>query len=585
VIGDNPDKETNYIRDERRLRRYTATGSEQAFAEILREHMPFVYATCLRELSDPSLAQDAAQVVFIVLARKAAHIRNGRALVSWLFRTACLTARDMSKQERRRQAGEQQLIREIMHQETEQGDWDRALWNRLDPSLNDALRSLGRIEQECVLLHYFVGYNLREIGESLHISEEAARKRTTRALEKMRRFLSRQDATITTVALAGLLAGYRANALPPLPAPLQPASIFSSDPIRGFTTQMHLGQCAKGVLKTMKLAKITAFVGITTTVGLAVGGIGLACMAALTPRFNRNQKPPTAPAVTTVALPVPTPQQNNDIPTKSRQMKKNKKDDAEMVLIPAGKFTMGSTQAEVDALDQQMSDDFFKSESPQHEVTLSTYYIYRTPVTVGQYMKFCEETGHEKPAAPDFNPNWSKQDHPIVNISYTDARAYCKWASGSNPGSVRLPTEAEWERAARGGQVGSKYPWGNEFDTSKLWCSKQTEDDAGGTRAVGSFAPNGYGLYDMVGNVWQWCSDWFDAGFYSNPLATKLNPDNQSSGEQKARVLRGGSWGDTNPIVFRCAGRIYDAPNLHDAPPGRGNHFGFRCVSGVAAKY
>lgn len=576
MIGDNPDKESNYIRDERRLRRYTATGSEQAFAEIFREHMPLVYATCLRELSDPSLAQDAAQVVFIVLARRAANIHNGRALVSWLFRTACLTARDISKRERRRQAYEQQLIRETMRQEAEQGEWDRALWDRLDPSLNDALRALGRIEQECVLLHYFVGYNLREIGASLHISEDAARKRTTRALEKMRRFLSRRDVTLTTVAFAGLLAGYRANALPLLPVSLQPANILSQDLIRSFTAQTPLDHRAKGVLKTMKLAKIKAFVGITTTVSLAVGGIGLACMGALTPRFNRNHKPPSVAAVSHVALRTPAPPQNSEAPTKSR---KNKRDSAEMILIPAGKFMMGSTQAEVDALNQQMSDDFFKSEAPQHEVTLGAYYIYRTPVTVGQYLKFCDETGHDKPSAPDFNPNWSKKDHPIVNVSYNDALAYCKWASGDNPGSVRLPTEAEWEKAARGGQTGLKYPWGNEFDAGKLWCSKHTEDDAGGTTAVGSFAPNGYGLYDMAGNVWQWCSDWFDAAFYSSPLATKLNPDNQTFGEKKARVLRGGSWGDTNPVIFRCAGRVYDAPDLHNAPAGRGNHFGFRCVS------
>ena len=241
----------------------------------------------------------------------------------------------------------------------------------------------------------------------------------------------------------------------------------------------------------------------------------------------------------------------------SAKFKKNAKDDADMVFIPAGEFKMGSNAGG-------------DREKPVHKVTLDGYYIYRTPVTVAQYLKFCDETGHAKPEAPSFNPNWFKRDHPIVNVSYNDALAYCNWAG------VKLPTEAQWEKAARGTD-GREYPWGEKFDRSKLWCSESKFDDAGGTKPVGSF-PSGkspFGVLDMAGNVWQWCSDWFDENFYSSRTATERNPENQAVGEKKYRVVRGGSWGYYVPGNFRSAYR------LDDGPDGRGDGIGFRCASGL----
>ncbi|MCW3094831.1 MAG: exported protein of unknown function, partial [Chthonomonadaceae bacterium] len=239
----------------------------------------------------------------------------------------------------------------------------------------------------------------------------------------------------------------------------------------------------------------------------------------------------------------------------SPKFKKNSKDNADMVFIPAGEFTMGSNDSD--------------SEKPVHTVMLDGYYIYLTPVTVGQYLKFCDETGHARPPAPNFNPNWSNRDHPIVNVSYNDALAYCAWAG------VKLPTEAQWEKAARGTD-GRKFPWGNDFDRSKLWASSKF-GDAGGTKPVGSF-PSGaspFGVLDMAGNVWQWCSDWYDPNFYSSRLATERNPENQSVGDQKFRVLRGGSWDSCDPLDFLSADRHDDVPDDWY------NYIGFRCVSGL----
>jgi len=251
-------------------------------------------------------------------------------------------------------------------------------------------------------------------------------------------------------------------------------------------------------------------------------------------------------------------------------LKKNSKDGADMVFIPAGEFTMGSSQTEIDALVAlvKYGADLIKAQGPQHKVMLDGYYIYRTPVTVAQYMEFCDETGHAKPPAPTFNPNWEKRDHPIVNVSYTDALAYCTWAG------VKLPTEAQWEKAARGAD-GRTFPWGNTFDSSKLRCSKSQSGDSGGTAPVGSF-PEGaspFGVLDMAGNVWQWCSDWFDTGFYSSQFATARNPENQSVGNKKSHVYRGSSWYHYGPGSFRSASRLFDEPSFRD------DSLGFRCCA------
>ena len=229
----------------------------------------------------------------------------------------------------------------------------------------------------------------------------------------------------------------------------------------------------------------------------------------------------------------------------------NPKDGAEMVLVPAGPFPMGEDN---------------NPENPRHIVRLSAYYIYKNVVTVAMYEKFCVETKREMPSAPDFNPNWSRKDHPIVNVSWDDAKAYCDWAE------MRLPTEAEWERAARGID-GRKYPWGNGFDTNRLQCSKDKYGDAGGTAVVGKF-PSGaspYGVLDMAGNVWQWCADWYDKDFPGSRQGAELDPMNQSVGEQKSRIARGGSCCDNVEVNFRSAFRLRNDPAV------RNFNVGFRC--------
>jgi len=230
----------------------------------------------------------------------------------------------------------------------------------------------------------------------------------------------------------------------------------------------------------------------------------------------------------------------------------NPKDGAAMVWVPAGEFLMGSTDADKDAR---------TDEKPQHTVYLDGYWIYQTEVTAAQYRKFCQATGRQLPGLPD----WAKDDHPIVNVSWEDAAAYAQWAGAA------LPTEAQWEKAARGTDA-RVYPWGNDWDGAK--CVNSV---GGGTKPVGGM-PAGvspYGCLDMAGNVWEWCADWYDGSYYKN--TPSRNPTGPATGT--LRVLRGGSWNNTTPVNFRAAYRFRGVPGRRFSYYFGGYRvFGFRCV-------
>jgi formylglycine-generating enzyme required for sulfatase activity len=222
----------------------------------------------------------------------------------------------------------------------------------------------------------------------------------------------------------------------------------------------------------------------------------------------------------------------------------------DMVWIPGGTFRMGSNE--------------YDDEKPVHTLTVSGFWISKYEITVGQYKKFVRATGHR--ALPDWVSKFSPTDnHPVVGVSWNNAVAYCKWAG------MRLPTEAEWEYAARGGLKGKKYPWGDRISHDNAnYDEPGVRDRWKYTAPVGSFSPNGYGLHDMVGNVWEWCADWYDSGYYVK------SPENNPTGPVKGtyRVLRGGSWGG-NPSYLRCANRYYYTPTFRYFDY---LGFGFRCV-------
>lgn len=230
----------------------------------------------------------------------------------------------------------------------------------------------------------------------------------------------------------------------------------------------------------------------------------------------------------------------------------NPKDSKEMIPIPAGEFVMGSNKG---------GDD----EKPPHIVYLDAFYIDRFPVTNAEYKKFIDATKRKPPE------HWqngkippSKENHPVVYVSWDDAKAYAQWAG------KRLPTEAEWEKAASWDDVKKQkrvYPWGNYFDASR--CNS-IESGIGDTTPVGKYSPQGdsfYGVADMAGNVWEWCADWYDSGYYKDSPAR--NPRNDAPGQY--RVLRGGSWG-------YFAGYVRVAYRNSSEPDDRDDNVGFRCA-------
>jgi formylglycine-generating enzyme required for sulfatase activity len=207
-----------------------------------------------------------------------------------------------------------------------------------------------------------------------------------------------------------------------------------------------------------------------------------------------------------------------------------------MVWIPAGEFLMGSNDDRAD-------------EKPQREVYLDGFWIYKYEVTVAQYRRFCEATGRRMPDAPEWG--W-RDNHPMVDVGWKDACSYAAWAG------MRLPTEAEWEKAARGTH-GRKYPWGDQWHKTK--CAP---GDTFGTQPVGSH-PSGaspYGCMDMAGNAWEWCADRYDQHYYT--IAPTRNPTGPSAvAAGGCRVVRGGGWGsdfwegEFGEPGLRCAFRSY----------------------------
>lgn len=224
-----------------------------------------------------------------------------------------------------------------------------------------------------------------------------------------------------------------------------------------------------------------------------------------------------------------------------------------MVYIPAGEFIMGSSDKDVEMFLQifiYRRPSRFANEQPQHTVYLDSFYIDKYEVTNAQYGEFIQATGHPAPVYWN-NELYNQPEQPVIGITWEDAKAYAEWTG------KRLPTEAEWEKAARGTD-GRIWPWGNEWDAAKL-----NGNDVGAidgyiySSPVGSF-PKGaspYGVHDMAGNAWEWVEDWYDANYYS--YSPKINPKGPASGSY--HVLRGGDW-SMNQDFTRCASRVGLSP-------------------------
>ena len=216
------------------------------------------------------------------------------------------------------------------------------------------------------------------------------------------------------------------------------------------------------------------------------------------------------------------------------------------VRIPGGTFAMGSADGQED-------------EGPVHEVYVDAFEMAACPVTRADYGTFIESTGHSAPREW-MSIAFTGADLPVVGVSWDDAVAYCRWKGGG----VRLPTEAQWERAARGGREHERYPWGNEIPE---WIPEGGRGPLAGPWPVARGVPNAYGLFGIAANVHEWCADWHDRGYYAvSPLR---NPRGPATGARRAS--RGGSWRHAVTISRTAARSKLD-------PSFRYTDYGFRVV-------
>lgn len=300
---------------------------------------------------------------------------------------------------------------------------------------------------------------------------------------------------------------------------------------------------------------------------------------------SSTPRPTTATSTSTnTATPIPT-----ITPTPTQVLPAKIVDDKgiSMALVPAGSFDMGS-DAEVALVECQKvwngcERRDFVDEEPIHTVTLDSFYIDQYEVTNAQFAVFLNEQGNRDEGGTSWydadagaarihqsgniwQANSGYADHPATEMSWYGARAYCVWRGG------RLPTEAEWEKAARGGLKGELYPWGRKSPV----CDPGAENGAQfgsckvSTAQVGSFGANGYGLYDMAGNVREWVADWYDSDYYTN--SPQSNPTGPENGDR--RVVRGGCWDSDNKSDLWVTSRRSLSPSWQ----GSNLVYGFRCA-------
>jgi len=234
------------------------------------------------------------------------------------------------------------------------------------------------------------------------------------------------------------------------------------------------------------------------------------------------------------------------------EVRENPRDGLRYVWIPPGAFMLGCSLGENECASE---------EKPSHQVTISKgFWMGQTEATVGAYKRFAAATGRQMPPAPTDSKGWANDDMPIVNVTWNDAHDFCAWVGG------RLATEAEWEYAARGASTAARYGPIDEI----AWYN---ENSGGQTHAVAEKRANGFGLFDTLGNAWEWVNDWYDANYYSSSPST--DPPGPASGQY--RVLRGGSW-RAGPGDVRVSLRVRYPPHYTDFT------FGVRCGGELAGR-
>lgn len=267
-----------------------------------------------------------------------------------------------------------------------------------------------------------------------------------------------------------------------------------------------------------------------------------------------------------------------------------------MVIIPEGRFEMGIAEEDlkhlvemgrkVPHMSERLAKWWFGDEIPRHAVEIDSFYMDFHEVTNRRFAEFVRETEFRAQGAWQKYAKDERMDHPVVNVTWHDAEAYCRWTGR------RLPTESEWEYAAKGGKEVKWFPWGDSPNPTRANYRSQGETFLAGTirllglrkintRIVGSYAANGYGLYDMIGNVSEWCEDThkpYPEGPKEDWIYTKYGPFKKNEKPVYGKVVRGGNWNSPNPVFVRLNDRNGFEPDHFDSS------LGFRCATSIPRK-
>ena len=533
---------TTTTEDDRLLAAWNANRDAKAFQRLCERYAGLVESVCWRQCSPD--AGEAVQAVFLVLARRAGSVA-GSSLGAWLTTTAQRVVRDQHRGAARRSRHEQEAAVEQARQRAD----SEPVWAEAREHLDEALDSLSAGRREAILRFYFAGQPQAEVAAELGCSVPAVKMRVHEGLEGLRTFFARKGIALGAVALASGLASEASASEPALVATcVQTVIIPATAP--GAAALAH-GVVTAMIIKTATLvAAGLVLAGSCLTAALVVGA---------------------EPAPTPVAVPVPpTPVPAAPAVVKPAWATDSGKDqygtwaDLEVAdvtqrfrWIQPGTFTMGSPQAEKDAVvasapdfkvlaGEQAFKDLLAKEVP-HPVTLTQgFWLADSACTQALWQAI---TGSNPASFKDSPQN------PVEQVSWDDCQQFLSTLNGRvSGGGFRLPSEAQWEYACRAGTT-TAFSFGSTITPEQVnYDSRRQGLYRDKTVPVKSLPPNAWGLYEMHGNVWQWCNDWY--GDFSG--SAERDPAGPSSGSD--RVFRGGGW-CFDAWYCRSASRMSFAPN------------------------
>jgi RNA polymerase sigma factor (sigma-70 family) len=552
-------QEADRLTDAQLLESYLLHGEDASFEALVRRHGPMILGVCRRVLHDRHDSEDAFQATFIVLLRKAASIGKRELLVNWLYGVAYRTALKARNATAKRRVKERQ-VRDMAQKKVTTDD---AIQDLL-PLLDQELSRLPDKYRVPIILCDLEGKTRKKAAEQLGLPETTLSMRLDRARAMLAKRLARHGTALSGAALALTVSQNMATASVP------PSLVSSTVKIGALVVAGKTGAAAaisvkvaaltEGVVKTMLLTKLKTMVGVLAVVGVLGSGLAALGTAVLAENQVKSQKQQEHKR----EKPVLAAQKKDDLEKDAQEPPKDFTNNIGMkfVWISPGTFMMGSPQEEEGRMEDEL----------QHRVTLTKgFYLGAYLVTQEQWQKVMGENPSE------FG---GERDLPVDSVSWDDCHAFITRLREKDKKLYRLPTEAEWEYACRSGTKTPFY-FGKtistdqaNFDGKSVYGNGKKGLFRERTTPVGAFPANAWGLYDMHGNLWQWCEDrrWFYSG---KDVGDPQGPEPRKSWTPD-RMLRGGSWDD-------IPGRSRSACRFSNPPESRGAIFGCRVAMTYAA--